>query len=127
MVPTNAPKNIKVTLDVPPSDDLKSGGSLEVTFLPTPSAASLAGDDDVLEGIARVGPALRNRASGLIDRLKALEPQVMGWMNADPENARLFATDPMAALRSAGVEEPLVAELEALARDLAQGAGGIGG
>jgi len=115
-------KGIRVTLDVPPTNGSGTGSRLEVNLLPggAPTApVAPQAHPDLLEGIGRIGPALRDRAADLIGRLKALEPEMLDWMNQSPDNARQFVTDPVGALRAAGVDESLAADLEAFAADLA--------
>ncbi|HEV3485019.1 MAG TPA: hypothetical protein VG106_06410, partial [Vicinamibacterales bacterium] len=58
----------------------------------------------------RIPPKLRKQ-------LLHYESQVLDWINADKENARLFTVQPLEALRKIGVDEETIAGLKALRDD----------
>lgn len=74
--------------------------NVEVRLLPGHSLrqAQAPGDEKRLPFMDRMledlGPELRGS-------LAEIEPQVLAWVDASEENAKLFATDPLAALRQA--------------------------
>lgn len=117
---------VRVTVGIPASDQLKTGGTLQVTLLPGggPRPAAAAGaattEQTVLAGISRVKPAMRGRAADLIKLLKSIEPQIMGWLHESPDNAKRFATDPVGALRASG-NQAAADEVEKFVRTLVKG------
>ncbi len=55
-------------------------------------------------GFGHTKPDLSSLSPALIDKLKASDKQVTAWLAKSNENARLFFSDPVAALAKAGVE-----------------------
>ena len=70
--------------------------------------------------LGRLSPELRKTLAGI-------EPQVLGWINASPENARQFTTDPLGALRKAvpKLDANTVGELSRLREESKEWGGGL--
>lgn len=70
--------------------------------------------------LGRLSPELRKTLQGM-------EPQVLAWINASPENARQFTTDPLGALRKAvpKLDAKAMAELSRLRNDSKEWGGGL--
>jgi len=116
--PVPGPVNVK--LEVPPTDQLKTGGVLEITLRPSEAAGTqaTAGAEALLQGVARLSPALKGRAAELIAALRARESEVMNWLHQSEANAEKFAADPLGALKEARIGPELVAGLDALSQEL---------
>lgn len=58
----------------------------------------------------------------LISQLESVESALQHWIDSSPENARFFRQDPMAAMRSAGlnIDDDILLELELITRDIAR-------
>lgn len=67
------------------------------------------------QGARRRDAAAETLPPSLSDRLKDVNVQLLGWLAKAPENAKLFLTEPVAALARAGVKLDR-AEQKALAR-----------
>jgi len=108
---------------VPPA---ASQASLRIHLTP---GESLKADTAGVRGQQQpfVTAALGRLSPGLRKVLRTIEPQVLAWINAKPENARHFTTDPLGALRKAvpNMEREALAELERLRADSRARAGGL--
>lgn len=66
--------------------------------------------------------SLPRETSRLMRELNRAEGQLQLWIASSGRNAQLFRTDPMAAMRAAGleIEDDLMCELEAIMQGIAQ-------
>lgn len=58
----------------------------------------------------------------LISELERVESALQHWIHSSPENAQFFRRDPIAAMRSAGldIDDDIMLELELITRDIAK-------
>ncbi|HET9183207.1 MAG TPA: hypothetical protein VFP59_13810 [Candidatus Angelobacter sp.] len=71
------------------------------------------------------GSARRGKAQPphkLISHLEGVEASLQRWINSSPENALFFRSDPIAAMRAAGLEidDDIMLEIELITRDIAR-------
>jgi hypothetical protein len=83
-------------------------GEVTTTFLSAPASlaapagqAPRAAAHPALAGIAADDPQRAARIQAGMHQLIARNDTVMSWLGADPANAALFASDPVAGLREA--------------------------
>jgi hypothetical protein len=67
-------------------------------------------------------PAASPKPDRLITALGRVEARLQQWIGTSEANARLFTTDPMAAMRSAGldIDDELMCELEMIMGGIAR-------
>jgi hypothetical protein len=67
-------------------------------------------------------PAASRKADRLITELGRVEARLQQWIGSSAANARLFSTDPLAAMRSAGLDmdDELMCELEMIMGGIAR-------
>ena len=65
---------------------------------------------------------VRQERPDLVNELEKVEAQLQQWLAKSPGNASLFRTDPIAALRAAGVEieDETMMELEIILSNIAR-------
>jgi hypothetical protein len=92
--------------------------NLHVHLMPGASLAGKPGAAQILTQDAKaVSPGFEAELARLSPELRAkllkIEPQVLRWINASKQNALLFTTDPIAALRKAapGLDEQAISQL----------------
>ena len=58
----------------------------------------------------------------LISELESVESELQHWIHSSPENAEFFRHDPIAAMRSAGldIDDDILLEIEVITRDIAR-------
>lgn len=63
-----------------------------------------------------------NRPHKLLSELESVEGALQCWIDSSPENARFFRHDPIAAMRSAGlnIDDDILLEIELITRDIAR-------
>lgn len=74
---------------------------------------------------AKQGAASRkriNRPHKLLSHLESVEGALQCWIDSSPENAEFFRHDPIAAMRSAGlnIDDDILLEIELITRDIAR-------
>lgn len=105
-----APSQASVRIHLTPGESLKAGAPVGRAQQQPFVAAALG----------RLSPDLRKTLQGI-------EPQVLAWINASPDNARQFTTDPLGALHKAvpKLDPNAMAELSRLRNESKEWEGGL--